>query len=66
MNEHDPIIEIEGLVHRYGDPEVLHGIDLEVAKGEIFGFLGHNGAGKTTPATSSVKKDAGGPEDPSA
>jgi ABC-2 type transport system ATP-binding protein len=33
---------------RYGDREVLKGIDLEVAKGEILGFLGPNGAGKTT------------------
>ena len=44
----DPVIEIESLVHRYGDTEVLHGIDLTVGAGEIFGFLGHNGAGKTT------------------
>jgi ABC-2 type transport system ATP-binding protein len=48
MNEHNPIVELERLVHRYGDVEVLHGIDLQVAQGEIFGFLGHNGAGKTT------------------
>jgi ABC-2 type transport system ATP-binding protein len=33
---------------RYGDREVLKGIDLEVATGEILGFLGPNGAGKTT------------------
>jgi ABC-2 type transport system ATP-binding protein len=44
----EPAILMEGLVHRYGDVEVLHGIDLSVATGEIFGFLGHNGAGKTT------------------
>lgn len=43
-----PIIEIADLCHRYGETEVLHGIDLTVAEGEIFGFLGHNGAGKTT------------------
>lgn len=30
----DSIIEIEGLVHRYGDAEVLHGIDLAVGTGE--------------------------------
>jgi ABC-2 type transport system ATP-binding protein len=44
----EPAIELVSLVHRYGDVEVLHGIDLTVAAGEIFGFLGHNGAGKTT------------------
>ena len=43
-----PVIELERLVHSYGDVEVLHGIDLTVGAGEIFGFLGHNGAGKTT------------------
>ncbi len=48
MSGHTPIVELEGLTHRYGDVEVLHEIDLQVAQGEIFGFLGHNGAGKTT------------------
>jgi ABC-2 type transport system ATP-binding protein len=48
MYIHVPIIEIEALVHRYDDVEVLHGIDLKVERGEIFGFLGPNGAGKTT------------------
>ncbi|MHB8671259.1 MAG: ABC transporter ATP-binding protein [Acidimicrobiales bacterium] len=43
-----PVIELRGLRHRYGSREVLHGIDLSIEAGEIFGFLGHNGAGKTT------------------
>ncbi len=47
----DPIIEIQNLGHRYGDAAVLHGIDLTVQEGEIFGFLGHNGAGKTRLST---------------
>lgn len=42
------MIELDGLIHRYGETTVLHGIDLTVGRGEIFGFLGHNGAGKTT------------------
>lgn len=42
------MIELDGLIHRYGDTTVLHGIELTVERGEIFGFLGHNGAGKTT------------------
>ncbi len=33
---------------RYGEVEVLKGIDLELGTGEILGFLGPNGAGKTT------------------
>jgi ABC-2 type transport system ATP-binding protein len=41
-------ISVRGLRKRYGDREVVRGIDLEVAPGEVFGFLGPNGAGKTT------------------
>ena len=43
-----PIIEIRGLVKRYGVFEAVAGIDLVVRTGEIFGILGPNGAGKTT------------------
>jgi ABC-2 type transport system ATP-binding protein len=43
-----PAIEARGLVMRYGDREVLHGIDLSVPHGMVVGFLGPNGAGKTT------------------
>lgn len=41
-------IVVEGLVKRYGDREVVRGLDLEVHAGEVFAFLGRNGAGKTT------------------
>jgi ABC-2 type transport system ATP-binding protein len=44
----DPIIDIRGLVKRYGSLTAVAGIDLSVAPGEIFGILGPNGAGKTT------------------
>ncbi len=43
-----PAIELRALVHRYDREPVLRGIDLTIEHGEIFGFLGHNGAGKTT------------------
>lgn len=43
-----PAIEMIGVQHSYDDAEVLRGIDLRIEPGEIFGFLGHNGAGKTT------------------
>jgi len=43
-----PVIEVRGLRKRYADLEAVRGVDLEVARGEIFAFLGPNGAGKTT------------------
>lgn len=44
----DPVIELKNLSHRYDSTPVLRGIDLTIERGEVFGFLGHNGAGKTT------------------
>jgi len=44
----NPVIELRGLSHRYDTEPVLSDIDLTIEAGEIFGFLGHNGAGKTT------------------
>lgn len=41
-------IQTHRLSRRFGDTLALEGLDLEVARGEVFGFLGHNGAGKTT------------------
>ncbi len=43
-----PVIELRALSHRYDTDPVLRDIDLTIEAGEIFGFLGHNGAGKTT------------------
>jgi ABC-2 type transport system ATP-binding protein len=37
-----------GLSKSYGPVEALRGVDLEVGRGDIFGFLGPNGSGKTT------------------
>jgi ABC-2 type transport system ATP-binding protein len=46
-----PAIETRGLTKVYpGDIIAVDGIDLDVARGEIFGLLGPNGAGKTTTA----------------
>ena len=41
-------IEARSLVRRFGDTEAVNGVDLSIAKGEIYGFLGPNGAGKST------------------
>lgn len=42
------MISIRNLYKSYGKKEVLKGIDLEVYEGELFGFIGKNGAGKST------------------
>src|SRR5438874_11012024 len=44
----DAIIEVEGLVKRYGSFTAVDGISFRVAPRECLGFLGPNGAGKTT------------------
>ncbi len=42
------MIETQGLTRRFGPRVAVDGLDLDVARGEVFGFLGPNGAGKTT------------------
>jgi len=42
------MLEVEELVASYGKRHVLHGVSLNVGRGEIVAVLGHNGAGKTT------------------
>jgi len=44
----DAAISVRGLVKRYGDRNAVDGLDLDIARGEIFALLGPNGAGKTT------------------
>jgi lipooligosaccharide transport system ATP-binding protein len=44
----EPVLEVRGLVKRYGDFVALDGLGFEVRRGECFGLLGPNGAGKST------------------
>ena len=46
--ESDNVIEVEHLVKAFGDFHAVDDISFSVKRGEIFGFLGANGAGKTT------------------
>ena len=41
-------IDVRGLSKRFGTRQVVSGLDLQVPEGEICGFLGGNGSGKTT------------------
>ncbi|MFC5792115.1 ABC transporter ATP-binding protein [Agromyces tardus] len=43
-----PVVTSRALVKRYGSHEALHGIDLDIPRGSVFGMIGPNGAGKTT------------------
>lgn len=49
---HEPLLSVENLTTAYGRSQVLHGISLEVGRGEIVGLLGRNGVGKTTTVLS--------------
>lgn len=42
------MIKIENLIKNYGEHKVLKGVNAEVKEGEVYGFVGHNGAGKST------------------
>ncbi|MGE0213858.1 MAG: ABC transporter ATP-binding protein [Parvibaculaceae bacterium] len=48
MSDGTTVIEARGLTKRFGDKTVVDGIDLTVERGEVVGFLGPNGSGKTT------------------
>jgi ABC-2 type transport system ATP-binding protein len=48
LGPREPAIRVRGLRKSYGSLEAVAGIDLEVARGEVFALLGPNGAGKTT------------------
>jgi len=43
-----PLLEVRGLNAWYGESHILHGVDFEVAEGEVVTLLGRNGTGKTT------------------
>jgi ABC-2 type transport system ATP-binding protein len=48
MSQREIIIDVEGLTKRFGDKTVVNGLSIQVSRGEIYGFLGPNGSGKTT------------------
>ncbi len=48
QGEHEVTVRVRGLTRRFGSFTAVDAIDFDVARGEVFGFLGANGAGKTT------------------
>ena len=43
-----PVLECHGLERRFGGLVAVTGVDVRIARGEIFGLVGPNGSGKTT------------------
>ena len=54
MAETAPLLSVRGLNAWYGESHALHGVDLEVFRGETVTLLGRNGVGKTTTLRSIV------------
>jgi branched-chain amino acid transport system ATP-binding protein len=44
----DPLLRVDGIHTFYGKSHILHGVSLEVGRGEVVGLLGRNGVGKST------------------
>jgi len=48
MSVNDLVIDVQGITKRFGNRTVVNNIPMQVRRGEIYGFLGPNGSGKTT------------------
>ena len=48
MSAQDTMIQVDGLIRRFGDLAAVDGISFSVHRGEMFGLIGPDGAGKTT------------------
>ena len=60
--ESGAVVRVQGLHRRFGKTEALRGVDLDIARGELVGLVGPDGAGKTTLirlAAGLMKPDAG-------
>ena len=48
MSEKEAMIKLENIRKSYGKNEILKGVNMQVNRGDIYGLIGKNGAGKTT------------------
>jgi branched-chain amino acid transport system ATP-binding protein len=48
MNPDGPLVQVDDIHTYYGKSHILHGVSLEVGRGEVVGLLGRNGVGKST------------------
>ena len=48
MNGPDLAIDVRGLTKRFGKSTVVDHVDIQMPRGQVWGFLGPNGSGKTT------------------
>ena len=65
MNEKTDLIKIEHLYKSFGEVKAVNDLSFKVKKGELFAFLGVNGAGKSTTINvicGQLKKDGGSVE----
>lgn len=49
------MLRIENLTKTYGEKRAVDNLSLHIAPGEIYGFIGHNGAGKTNNTESGCR-----------
>jgi branched-chain amino acid transport system ATP-binding protein len=48
MSPGEPLVQVDDIHTYYGKSHILHGVSLEVGRGEVVGLLGRNGVGKST------------------
>ena len=59
------MLDIQHLTKTYGEKKAVDDLSLRIAPGEIYGFIGHNGAGKTSCSlTRATFSSAAGPSAP--
>jgi ABC-type Mn2+/Zn2+ transport system ATPase subunit len=55
----EPLVTVEDVHTYYGKSHILHGVSLNVGRGEVVGLLGRNGVGKSTTLKTIMGRTAG-------